>query len=449
MDDMNIMDTRSLKPDVNRNFPDDIFLGVFPQYAALDNQDFITISRNDWFGVGSDALEHDWLGQSRSNMRGYPAGYQGLTQKFWFDTTLTQIMSGYPHAKNYIHPHGPGSVKEDMAPIDPVTGKNDYLNYELKHITDETLKATFVRETQLDTFFAVQSFSRLPDHLRLANGQVDTVKENIIIWNAKFRNRLKQYAYDQAQTWYETGVPTLNQPLMFRFGDDPEIYQQYTYLNASDDRDYPKNEFMFGNALLVRPVFNLAVNQRTYFPQGTWKPLIGQTGVTTGNVYTHGYNTYPMPDVAHATGGHNLDYPVFLKAGEILVLGKEADPQDLTFYVFFNEDSDTSSVYTLHLPGKSNHQLQASRIGEVVTLTNLSNQRSVAATPDTFGKGFYTGSLMALISDEPLSSPTSSQSPWDTDQDGDLDFLDFITNLSFGDILDIFNYTNFISWYGR
>jgi len=117
---------------------------------------------------------------------------------------------------------------------------------------------------------------------------------------AKLRYRLLPYIYSHAYNATKTGLP-LMRAMVLEFQDDPSTY------NLQD-------QYMFGDAFLVAPVYK-PVNKRTvYLPQGTWYDYeTGQehTGPATLHVepplevlplYVRANSIIPMgPDIVYLT----------------------------------------------------------------------------------------------------------------------------------------------------
>ena len=83
------------------------------------------------------------------------------------------------------------------------------------------------------------------------DGAVENLREY-----AKLRFRLLPYIYSQAYKATKTGLPMMR-AMVLEFQDDPNTYSM-------------EDQYMFGDAFLVAPVYT-PVNKRTvYLPEGTW-----------------------------------------------------------------------------------------------------------------------------------------------------------------------------------
>ncbi|MFA6603202.1 MAG: hypothetical protein WCT01_05410, partial [Candidatus Shapirobacteria bacterium] len=393
-DDMSISDQRAfysanitkypnLKPSTI-NIADDYSTKIFKTYADGLGKDSIIFTNNDWFSQGSDGQENDGILNTISHTSLTPFRF-----KQYVDSALTRTSSGYTNTMNFVE-LGFG-----------------YKNG--KDITDPAQALALTRISQLITFYPVTLHSAGYWHLKNSNGSDDVNKQSVVAYFMRLRQRLQQYAYDQAKNTYVNGIPQPMKPLFIDYPQDEEVYKQYSYLSGVSDNDNPRDEFMFGNALLIRPVFNNSETQKIYFPEGKWLPLIGQTN-TKGKVISRGYVNYTMPNL---DGGDRYDFPVFLKEGQILLIGQEGNVEELIAYVFFDQ-AKISSIYNYYPRDGVVIKLQASVENGSVYLKNLSNGNKVMMVSDNFGKGFRQINLSQVISgdtnNEPSISPTISPS---------------------------------------
>ncbi len=355
-DDNGITDQQGLGP----NWADNRISLSYRAYNDYFHNDFLIFGRNDWFGVGTDGQNtQGWLALNRYTP---PSPFGGYKVKYYLDAALAQVVSGYPH---------PNSVFGVLW--------NGYGT----DIPSSTAKA-FLRTNQLVTFFGVTTISRGFWHLTTNQAY----QEAVVFYN-RLRTRLQQYAYDQAQHWYETGVPWLMQPLFIRWPTDPNSHSLY---GIPAQVNSPTDEFMFGNALLIRPVFTDVNTVTVYLPAGKWKRFMQtNTSAITGPL-TMNYSL-------GTDSGNASDYPIFLKEGEILVIGNYTNPAELWAYVFLDSTNSNSSEYYFHRSDGSKVKLQASRdTGVTVTLTSqVSN--TITTKPmgdDPYGKGFKIINLADL-----------------------------------------------------
>ena len=399
-DDMEINDQRAITPNcpMRTNLPDNYFSQMYPVYTQKYNNDFLINGRLDWFSVGTDTQTgQGWIGFSRL---GGPIEYNGYDIKNQFDSAITQVTSGYPHTL-----------------LEPQPAKNPD-----KSIPSAKQKE-FVRTLQIQTFWPVMNQSLGFWHLS------DQNYINAVVSFSKLKQRLQQYTYDQAQKWYETGIPYTVQPLFINYPNDETAYSLYKY--AANDRQTPWDEYMFGNALLVRPIFSDDDTFRVYLPGETttlWRYFLAG-----GKPAEHGGQSITY-------SGTINDYPVFLKEGEILTIADSSDLNKLNVYVFL-ENKTQSEIYSLFPQSGGKIQLQALKTDTGVIIKNLDNGQSVTTQDDAFGKGFKTADITQLITQE---------IPGDLNNDKSVNIFDlrhFLTN--FLQTFNIFDYNKIVENFGK
>lgn len=379
-DEMLLADTKKFNSS-GINLPDGTVGKVYQNYVKKLGNDIIIMGRNDWFGVGTDL----------QNTQGYTFGsyfgtYSSKSLKFLLDSTLNQVASGYPHPKiedvaGFDIPleHGGGLNCADFCGQNLPWGDASLLNrYNLECKIPATYTKDYLRNIQLRTFSAATMYSRGFWHLK------DPKDIEVAIYFAKLRMRLQQYAYDQASQWYQTGVPWLMQPLFIRYAGDNLVYSLYKKRAVSE----PINEYMFGNALLIRPIYSNEDKVKIYFPAGKWKPFLKVGGTIQGPV---------TRDYQISVGPGSVDYPVFLKEGEILVISDPKDYNKLNAYVFL-ETTALSNVYSLYRKTGGTVKLQAVKLssGEVI-FKNLNNGKTVSSINDPYGKGFKVADISRIL----------------------------------------------------
>jgi len=107
--------------------------------------------------------------------------------------------------------------------------------------------------------------------------------------------RLMPYIFAQAQDAVENGIPLSLRAMCLEFPDDPTCW-------------YLDRQFMFGDSLLVAPIFEESGNVEFYLPAGKWT-----------NFFTNQTKTGPGWFKEH----HTFDtLPLYVRENTILVLGK-------------------------------------------------------------------------------------------------------------------------------
>src|SRR4029453_378672 len=170
----------------------------------------------------------------------------------------------------------------------------------------------------------------------------------------KLKARLMPYICDMALVTARTGMPVLR-PMAADFPDDPAC----THL----DRQY-----MFGDRLLVAPVFTASGETSYYIPAGTWTHL--QTGAT---VRGPGW----VNDVCDFQ-----TVPVFVRPGAVLPIGARDDrpdygyEDDVTLRVYELPDGSRTTVTVPGLTGESAATFEVARDGRLVTATRRQGANS-------------------------------------------------------------------------
>jgi uncharacterized membrane protein len=277
-DEMLVADQRTASGDpAALPFPDGTVKATYERWANKGGPAFIVMGANDYFGVGTD------IQTAPGYVRGEPLVENGINiLKHWVDLALVKVLSGYPHPA--VETTGLLGIRR---------------NTELVGNLSATESLILLRHYQALTFLpiAIQSVG----HWTVTDPEI----RHELDYYAKFRSRIQRYIFDHAMHWYNTGVPSAMTPLFFRY-DEQGSYDLYT-------RHEPykaMGEFLVGNALLVRPIyedFRTGRSVEVYFPPGEWTNLING-------------KRYQGPGTHNVTISRLIDFPVFAKAGEIFLL---------------------------------------------------------------------------------------------------------------------------------
>ena len=158
--------------------------------------------------------------------------------------------------------------------------------------------------------------------------------------------RLMPYLYGQAVRSHTEGRPVLR-PMVLDFPQD----------RACDTLD---RQYMFGDSLLVAPIFKENGEVQYYLPEGTWYNLITEKEVTGGKWQkeTHDY--------------HNL--PLMVRPNSILPLGNNDQRPDydyedgVTLVVSAFDEGAEASVEIPDLSGETVMKVNAKRVGDEIHL---------------------------------------------------------------------------------
>jgi len=356
-DDMIWADQVRVAGSGSKNFNPLLLQNAFRVYSTVNKNDFINFGSNNLFGVATDGQYTPGIIHNNGFSSQRVFGIKPL-----LDVMLSQVYSGYPHPimESWTYPCGSNWN---------ISGEKDtYRTYQL---------ATFLPITQHSC-----------DYHKLNN--INYI--NALDFYSKLRMRLQKYAYDKAQDWYYSGVPTLMRPLNLfdEWKEDKNVQALYQRPTVPTS-EMPKNEFMFGNALLVRPILDPTDQITVYLPKGEWIGFLNKTEKLIGP------SRYPM-DLSN----NYLNYSVFLKEGEILVIGKQNDYTNYQVYAYMNS-SNQSSVYSFYKiendPSiqEDKIDLQVIKVSDKYKLKNLNNGKSTDMILDSYGKGFQVANLKDVL----------------------------------------------------
>jgi alpha-D-xyloside xylohydrolase len=165
----------------------------------------------------------------------------------------------------------------------------------------------------------------------------------------RLKAQLMPYIYGQAVVAAQDGMPVLR-PMVAEFPYDPTC--------AHLDRQY-----MFGDRLLVAPVFTASGEASYYVPAGTWTHL--QTGATvTGPGWVNEACSFDT-------------VPVFVRPGTVLPIGARDDrpdypyDEDVMLQVYELADGDRTTVTVPTTTGEVAAAFEVARNDRTMTVTRL------------------------------------------------------------------------------
>lgn len=237
----------------------------------------------------------------------YPIHYSGETEVSW--DTLNYI----PHFNASAANVGVSWWSHDVGGF-----KNGIEDSEL-----------YTRYIQLSTFSPIFRFSaKRGMYYKREPWLWDNNTYNVVREYCLLRHKLIPYIYSEAYNYTKNGMP-LVQPLYYYY---PEVYDEPNY----------KNEYYFGQELLVAPITKpkeLVMNrsvERVFLPKGVWYDF------KTGKKF--------MGNKRYVVFFKDEDYPVFAKSGSIIPLA------DLEENLNVTNSPKTMEIHVF--PGKSsNYQL--------------------------------------------------------------------------------------------
>lgn len=184
----------------------------------------------------------------------------------------------------------------------------------------------YTRYVQFATFSPIFRFSaRRGMYYKREPWLWDNNTFNIVREYCQMRHRLIPYLYSEAYNYHKNGMP-LVQPLYYYY---PEIYDEPNY----------RNEYYFGQELLVAPitkpketVMNRSV-ERIFLPKGTWYDF------KTGKKF--------IGNKRYVVFYKDEDYPVFAKSGSIVPMADLEEnlnvtniPKTMEIHVFPGKSSN-------------------------------------------------------------------------------------------------------------
>ena len=138
---------------------------------------------------------------------------------------------------------------------------------------------------------------------------------------SKLKCRLMPYIYRMAAIAHEKGTPVCR-PMPFAYPDD----RACQYLDL---------QYMFGESILVAPIFNDQSIGECYLPDGKWISLLDSEVLEGGKWHRKKYSY--------------LDFPVFVRENSLLAIGSHDErpdydyTEDVTFRYYLPEDGASAS----------------------------------------------------------------------------------------------------------
>lgn len=176
-------------------------------------------------------------------------------------------------------------------------------------------------------------------------------------WTA-LKARLMPYIFSQAQESVRLGLPLSLRAMCLEFPDDPTSW-------------YLDRQFMFGESLLVAPVFEESGEVEFYLPKGRWTNFFSNKTVQGPGWFkeTHEFHTLPL----------------YIRENTILVLGKRDETRTVYNY---NEDVEVCLHHTT--PGTKTTVVDSE--GEVTGVIEVGEDGNLIAQEVLKGDWYVTKS---------------------------------------------------------
>jgi alpha-D-xyloside xylohydrolase len=169
---------------------------------------------------------------------------------------------------------------------------------------------------------------------------------DVLRFFTKLKCRLMPYLYAAACQATKQGLPLLR-AMILEFANDPAC-------------DYLDRQYMFGEVLLVAPVFTADGAVSFYLPRGTWTNFLTNEQVE-GGVWRHEQHNY-------------LSLPLYVRPNSIIALGHEDSRPDYDFahnvelHIFALQDGGDAFANVCNQQGQPELRVHASRRGHKISI---------------------------------------------------------------------------------
>lgn len=170
--------------------------------------------------------------------------------------------------------------------------------------------------------------------------------------------RLMPYLYDVAAVAHEQGLPSMR-AMLLEFPEDPTA-------------DFLDRQYMYGDRLLVAPIFEESGQVTYYLPQGAWTHLLTGETVQGGGWRKEKHDFFSLP--------------LFVRGNSILPLGAVNDRPDYDFAdgvelaVYSLEEGASATAVVRDRQGAVELTATATRSGKVITLQVDGNGKAFKVT---------------------------------------------------------------------
>ncbi|MBW8348272.1 alpha-xylosidase [Bacillus sp. IITD106] len=211
----------------------------------------------------------------------------------------------------------------------------------------------FERVATPDLYKRWTAFGLLSSHSRLHGNQsyrvpwlFDEEAVDVTRFFSELKNSLMPYIYGSSIQSSTAGLPMMR-AMVLEYPNDPAV-------------GYLDKQYMFGDSLLVAPIFNDQGEASYYLPEGTWTHLLSNEQVEGGRWQSRRYGYY--------------DLPLFVKPNSIIAIGNENKKPDYDYadnvelHLFALEEGKEANTTIYNVNGEEELFVSVAKEGGVFTV---------------------------------------------------------------------------------
>ncbi|MBQ4312191.1 MAG: alpha-xylosidase [Oscillospiraceae bacterium] len=170
----------------------------------------------------------------------------------------------------------------------------------------------------------------------------DEESVDVLRFFTKLKGRLMPYIWAQAIKTHETGVPMMR-AMVIDYADDPVCL-------------YLDRQYMFGDDILVAPIFNDEGTAEYYLPEGVWTDIISGKKYEGGRYYNEKYDYMSLPCLARpnsiiAYGDFERDFEYDYLDNAEFVIYEPAEGVECSCSIY---DTEGNRIFTIKAVRKGN-----------------------------------------------------------------------------------------------
>ena len=170
----------------------------------------------------------------------------------------------------------------------------------------------------------------------------DEESVDVLRFFTKLKGRLMPYIWAQAIKTHETGVPMMR-AMVIDYADDPVCL-------------YLDRQYMFGDDILVAPIFNDEGTSEYYLPEGVWTDIISGKKYEGGRYYNEKYDYMSLPCLARpnsivAFGDFKRDFEYDYLDNAEFVIYEPAEGVECECSIY---DTEGNGIFTIKAVRKGN-----------------------------------------------------------------------------------------------